>query len=82
VPASAARANNTKRVVIARARFTIPAGKAEKLTFKLNREGAWLLRPLKTLRVTVAVISRVGHNAPITTTKTITIKAPAHKHRH
>jgi hypothetical protein len=81
VPASAARAKKTKRIVIGRAHFTIPAGKSKELTFKLNRKGARLLRKLGHLRVTVTVVSRVGHNKPITTTKKITIKTPARKHR-
>jgi hypothetical protein len=82
VPASAARATKTKRIVIGRANFTIPAGKSKDLTFKLNRAGAKLLRKLGHLRVKIVVISRVDHNKPITTTKTITIKAPPRKHRH
>jgi hypothetical protein len=78
VPASLARAK-TKKIVIGRAHFTIPAGKTIKLTFKLNAKGAKLLRKLGHLRVKVTVISRVEHHTPITTTKTITIKAPKHK---
>jgi hypothetical protein len=81
VPASAANSKKTKLVLIGQAHFAIAAGKATKLTFKLNSKGVQLLRQLKTLRITVTVISRVAHNNPITTTKTITIKAPAHKHR-
>jgi hypothetical protein len=82
VPATVARAKKTRRVVIGRAHFTISAGKSKELTFKLNREGARLLRKLGRLRVKVTVVSRVDHNKPITTTKTITIKAPPHKHKH
>jgi uncharacterized repeat protein (TIGR01451 family) len=79
VPASVARAN-TKKVVIGRAHFTITAGKRRQLTFKLNSKGARLLRRFKHLRVTVTVVSRVGHNKPITTTKAIAIKAPVRRH--
>jgi hypothetical protein len=81
VPATAARAKKTKRIVIARTTFTILAGKSRDLTFKLNRAGARLLRKLGHLRVTVKLVSRVDHNKPITNTKTITIKAPPPKHR-
>jgi hypothetical protein len=82
LPASAARAK-TKKVVIGRAHFTIPAGKRRELTFKLNSKGARLLRRFKHLRVTVTVVSRVDHDKLITTTKAIAIKAPARKHhRH
>jgi hypothetical protein len=82
VAALVARAK-TRKVVIGRAHFTIPAGKTRELTFKLNSKGARLLHSFKHLRVTVTVVSRVGHNKPITTTKTIAIKAPARKHgRH
>jgi autotransporter-associated beta strand protein len=80
VAASAARSNQTKRLVIGQAHFTTPAGRATELTFKLNSSGTQLLRKLKHLRITVTVISRVAHNKPITTTKTITITAPARKH--
>jgi hypothetical protein len=80
VPASAARSTKTKRLAIGTARFTIAAGKATQLTIKLNSNGTRLLRKLKHLRITVTVISRVAHNKPITTTKTITIVAPARKH--
>jgi hypothetical protein len=81
VPASAAGVK-TKKNVIGSLHFTIPARNSKELTFKLNAKGARLLRKLKTLRVTVTVVSRVGHNTPITTTKTITIKAPAGKRKH
>jgi hypothetical protein len=80
VAASAARSKKTKRLVIGQAQFTIAAGKATEITFKLNHNGTQLLRKLKHLRTTVTVISRVAHNKPITTTKTITITAPARKH--
>jgi FKBP-type peptidyl-prolyl cis-trans isomerase 2 len=80
VATSAARSKKTKRLVIGQAHFTIPAGRATELTFKLNSKGTQLLRKLKHLRITVTVISRVAHNKPITTTKTITITAPAPKH--
>jgi 6-phosphogluconolactonase (cycloisomerase 2 family) len=79
VAASAARAK-LKKVVIGRVRFTIPPGKATKLTFKLNHEGVLLLHKLKRLRVSIIVTSWVAHHTAITTTKTITIKAPAPKH--
>jgi hypothetical protein len=81
-PASTARGKKTKRLVIGRAHFTIPAGESKELSLKLNRPGARLLRKLGRLRVMVTVVARVDHNKPITTTKTITIKAPARKHRH
>jgi hypothetical protein len=81
VPATAARTKKTKRIVIGRANFTIPAGQSRDLTFKLNRAGAKLLRKLGHLRVTVTILSRVDHNKPITNTKTITIKAPP-RNRH
>ncbi|MGB9184303.1 MAG: hypothetical protein WCB67_09565 [Solirubrobacteraceae bacterium] len=80
VAASAARSKKTKRLVIGQAHFTIPAGKATEIIFKLNSKGTELLRKLKHLRITVTVTSRVAHNKPITTTKTITITAPARKH--
>jgi hypothetical protein len=66
--------------VIGQAHFTIPAGKATEVTFKLNSKGTQLLRKLKHLRITVTVTSRAAHNKPITTTKTITITAPTPKH--
>ena len=81
VPASATTAKINK-IVIGRRHFTIPAGKTKELTFKLNSRGARLLRKLKKLRVKITVTSHVDHNTPITTTKTITIKAPPRKHRH
>jgi hypothetical protein len=81
VAASAARAK-LKRVVIGQVQFTIPAGKATEITFKLNREGTQLLRKLKRLRVTITVTSWVAHHTAITTTKTITINAPALKRTH
>jgi hypothetical protein len=52
-----------------------------KITFKLNAAGARALRKLGRLRVTVTLVSRVGHNKPITNTKTFTIKAPPRKHK-
>jgi hypothetical protein len=79
-PASTARGNTTTRLVIGRAHFTISAGKSKELSLKLNRRGARLLRKLGRLHVTVTVVARVDHNQPITTTKTITIKAPPRKH--
>jgi hypothetical protein len=79
VAASAAR-GKTKKIVIGRQRFTIPAGESKELTLRLNGKGARLLRKLNMLRVSFVVISRVDHNKPITTTKTITIKLPPRKH--
>jgi hypothetical protein len=81
-PASTARAPKTKRLVIGRAHFTIPAGTSKELSLKLNRQGTRLLRKLGRLSVVVTVVARVDHNKPITATKTVTIKAPASKHRH
>lgn len=79
VPASAARAK-TKRVVIATARFTIPAGKQRELSFKLNALGARLLREIGRLRVDVTALSSAAHGKTVTSTKMITIKQPAQKH--
>jgi len=78
-PATSGR-TRTKRVVIGRARFTIPAGAKREATFKLSAAGARLLRKLGRLRITVTLVSRVDHGKAITTTKTITIKAPPSKH--
>jgi hypothetical protein len=79
-PASAAHAKKRmKKFVIGTATFTIRAGSIKKLTFKLNATGRRLLRKLGHLRVTVKVVSRVDHNAPVTTTKMITIKQPHKK---
>jgi hypothetical protein len=82
LPASAARAQKTTPVVIGRAQFTIPAGNSRELILKLNRNGARLLPKLGRLRVTVTVVTRAGQSNSMTTTKTITIKAPARKQRH
>ena len=81
VTASAARAK-TKKIVIGRAHFTIAAGKRKDLIFKLDRQGARALRKLGRLRITITVVSRDGDNPPVTTTKTITIKASVREHRH
>jgi hypothetical protein len=78
--ASTARSKKTKRLVIGRAHFTIPAGTSKELSLKLNRQGARLLRKLGRLRVMVTVVASVDHNRPVTATETITIKAPARKH--
>lgn len=77
--ATTARAK-TKKVLLGQASFTIPAGATSGLTFKLSRPGAKLLRKLKTLNVTVTVVSRVAGSQPTTTTKQITIRVPATKH--
>ena len=80
VPAQLARAK-TKKLVIARAKFTIPAGQSRKLTFKLNKKGARALAKLKKLTVKVALVARAGAGTPVTLNKTIRIKAPAKKKR-
>jgi hypothetical protein len=80
VPASAARVK-TRRLVIGRARFAIPAGAARRLTFKLNRRGARALRNRHRLRATVTVTSRVGQDQPTTSTKTIRLTSPRRKAR-
>jgi len=80
VPASVS--GKTQKVLIGQAHFTVPVGTTAKLTFKLNSRGAKLLRKLKTLRVTVTVTGRVAGNAPVGTTKQITIKLPAAKRGH
>jgi 6-phosphogluconolactonase len=72
--------NKPKNIIIGRASLTIAAGGSKKITFKLNQEGLKLLRKLGHLRIKVAVVSRVDHSTPLTTTKTITIKAPQDKH--
>ena len=77
---SASRSTHRRKLVIGRAKFTIPAGKSRRLTFKLNRAGARLLRKSGRLRITVTVISRAGNGKPVTTTKTITVRAPRRKH--
>ncbi len=74
-PVSAASAK-TKRFVIGKANFTVPAGHKKQLRFGLNHTGLTLLRNLGHLKATIAVISRVDHGTPTTTTKTITIKPP------
>jgi hypothetical protein len=71
----------TKKAVIGHAQFTASAGKQRELNFKLNGQGVRLLRKLGHLRVTVTVLSWVGHANKLTTTKTITIKQPR-KHAH
>jgi len=72
----------TKKVIIGQAKFMIPSAKTAKLIFKLNNRGAKLLGKLKTLRVTVTVVSRVATNTPITATKRITIRARASRRGH
>ena len=79
VPAAATA--KTKRVVIGQAKITIPAGKLAHYTFKLNAQGAKLLKKLHQLHVTVVLVSRDGSGTAVTTTKTITIKTPA-KRKH
>ena len=78
VPAQLARAK-TKKLVIGRATFTIPAGQSKKLTFKLNKKGARALAKLKKLTVKLAVVARAGTGTPVTLNKTIRIKAPVKK---
>jgi hypothetical protein len=68
-----------RKITVGRVQFTIPAGKATEITFKLNHQGTQLLHKLKRLRVTITVTSWVAHDTAITTTKTITIKAPVGK---
>lgn len=80
VPATVAGAK-TKKIVIGRASFTSLAGMSRAITFNLNSKGARLLHKLGHLKITVTLVSRVGHNRPITTTKTFTIKAPPRKHK-
>jgi Glucodextranase, domain B len=73
--ASAASAKK-KKFVIGKTSFTVPAAQNKKLTFALNRTGRKLLHNLGHLKVTIAVVSRIDHGTPITTTKSITIKPP------
>jgi hypothetical protein len=76
VPVQLAR-TKTKKLVIGRATFTIPAGQSKKLTFKLNKKGALALRKLKKLSVKLQFAVQAGTGTPVTSTKTIRIKAPA-----
>jgi hypothetical protein len=80
--AGAANIANRKpsQVVIARATITITAGKSKKISFSLNQRGLTLLRKLGRLEVKVASTSRVDNDPPITTTKTVLIKAPRKRH--
>jgi hypothetical protein len=80
VPARLARAK-TKKLIIGRAKFTIPAGQSRKLTFKLNKKGARALAKLKKMAVKLRLVIRVGTEAPVTLNKTIRIKAPAVRKR-
>jgi hypothetical protein len=74
--AQVAAASRSRRSTIGRSRFTIPSAGSRELTFKLSGAGAQLLRRLGRLRVRLTIVSRVGRNPTVTTTRTITIRAP------
>jgi hypothetical protein len=80
VPAQLAR-TKTKKLVIGRAKFTVPAGQGKKLSFKLNKKGAHALAKLKKMAVKLTIVARAGTGTPVNANKTIKIKAPKQKHR-
>jgi hypothetical protein len=62
------------KVVIAKARFVIGAGRSKELVLQLNRKGLRMLRQDKHLRITVVVAS-----GSVTKTKIFSVRLPRHK---
>ena len=77
----AKRGKPAKAVVVGKTSISVAGGQTAKVTFKLTRAGAALLRRVKKLRVTVTVVT-TGGGAPQTTAKTLTLRAPKAKKRH
>jgi hypothetical protein len=69
----------TKKVQIASAVTSVPAGSSKRITVKLNKTGAKLLRKLKKLKAKFTVTVRAGSGAPVVRTHSVTLKQPKKK---
>jgi hypothetical protein len=69
-------AGRPKPTTIAQTTITIPAGKRVAIAFTLNSKGASLLRKRKHFSATLQLTLTHGHDRPVTSKSTITIKAP------
>lgn len=65
-----------KKLLVGKRSFSVAPGKTTKVTFKLSKKGARLLRRLKRLKVTVTVVARRGTGAPVRSVRTIRLKPP------
>lgn len=79
--AAASKRKKLKTVTIGTASFSVAPGASKKVAFRLNRKGAGLLRRLKRLTAKVKVTVRSGSLAPVSATRTITLKQPKAKRR-
>ena len=74
-----AGASAAKKILVAKKKFTIAAGKKKALKLKLNRKGAKLLEAAGKLRAQIEVVSRAGTEPPVKAKRTATLKLPAGK---
>jgi parallel beta-helix repeat protein len=68
-------AKKKKLVVLARARFSIKAGRSARVKLRLSRAGQKLVTKDRTLRTTITVLSHAGASQSVTRTATLTLRA-------
>jgi ELWxxDGT repeat protein len=76
VPASLARKVKKKRVVLGTAKKRVAAGKTSRITFKLNKRGARILRRLRKVKLQLKIVIRPVAGKSKTVKKTITVRKP------
>jgi hypothetical protein len=65
-----------KGLVLAKGSVAVPDGQTKPLPLKLTAAGKKLVKPGRSLKVTVTIIETAPGAKPKTTTRTLTVKAP------
>jgi Tol biopolymer transport system component len=74
-----AKAKGAGKVLFASGKVKVPAGKSKKLKLKLTAAGMKLLKPGRTLTLTVKLTTREGSEKPAKSARTVKLKVPAKK---
>lgn len=64
------------KLLFAKGAVKVPAGKKKPLKLKITAAGMKLLKPGKTLKLKVSIVTRRGTAKPVKKTKTVTVKVP------
>ncbi len=74
-----AKAKGATEVLFAKGQVKVPVGKSKQLKLKFTAAGEKLLKPGRTLTLTVKLVTKQGSAKPVKSTKTLKLKVPAKK---
>ena len=74
-----AKPRGAKKVLFASGKVKVPVGRSKKLKLKFTAAGLKLLKPGRTLTLTLKLVTKQGSEKPVKSTKTLKLKVPVKK---